>query len=489
VQVRRKRHHSGLVTLLAVASAGSLVLTACGSSKHTASPSASSATAGGSTGSAVSASTSPAGSAGASAPAPAGNGKAATITVAVVDNPLMSTIEKLTPGGFEASHPNVKVKFVTLDENTLRDQVTKDVAAGGGQFDAVMIGPNDIPTWAKNGWVADLTQNASDAAYNVDDIIKPIRDALSSNGKLYAVPFYGESSFLMYRKDLLQAAGLTMPANPTWDQVAAIATKLNDPAKGVAGICLRGKTGWGENLAALDTVVNTFGGQWFNTKWDAQLTSPAFVQATNFYVNLIKTAGEKGAANDSFNECLNLMEQSKAAMWYDATVAASTIDASPSPIAGKLGFAPAPVQKTKASGWLWTWALGIEGSSKHKDAAWQFIDWASSKDYITYDAQQNGWAAVPPGTRVSTYQNPDYQKAAADFAALTLQEIQAVDVNHPGVDPQPYSGIQYVGIPEFSDLGTKVSQEITAAIAGQESVSTALQKGQGYAQLVGATYK
>jgi sorbitol/mannitol transport system substrate-binding protein len=417
------------------------------------------------------------------------SGATGTITVAVVDNPLMKTIEQLTPAGFEAAHPGVKVKFVTLDENTLRDQVTKDVAAGGGQYDVVMIGPNDIPTWSKNGWIKDLTQYAGDPAYDVGDLIKPIRDALSAGGKLYAVPFYGESSFLMYRKDLLAAKGLTMPANPTWQQVADIAQKLNDPADGVAGICLRGKTGWGENLGPLDTVVNTFGGQWFNMQWQPQLTAAPFEQAVSFYVNLLKTAGEPGAADDSFNECLNTMEQGKAAMWYDATVAASTLDASPSPIAGKLGFAPAPVVKTTASGWLWAWALAIEGSSKHQGAAWQFMDWATSKDYINYDAQKNGWASVPPGTRVSTYDNPDYQKAAADFASLTLQSIQSVNVNHPGVADQPYSGIQYVAIPEFADLGTKVSQEITAAIAGQESVATALSKSQGYAEQVAQNYQ
>jgi sorbitol/mannitol transport system substrate-binding protein len=453
----RWRRHRRSIPIVALGAVAALVVSACGSSKSSSGNSSS--------------------------------GKTTSITVAVVDNPLMTTIQKLTAGGFEASHPGVKVKFVTLDENTLRDQVTKDVAAGGGQFDVVMIGPNDIPTWSKNGWVVDLTKDASDPNYDVNDIIKPIRDALSSDGKLYAVPFYGESSFLMYRKDLLQAAGVTMPTNPTWDQVATIAKKLNNPAKGVSGICLRGKTGWGENLASLNTVVNTFGGQWFNMKWDPQLTSPAFENAVNFYVNLIHDAGEPGAANDSFNECLNSMEQSKSAMWYDATVAASTLDAAPSPIAGKLGFAAAPVNMTPAAGWLWSWALSIEGSSKHKDAAWQFMNWATSKDYIKYDASKNGWASVPPGTRVSTYQSPEYQKAAGDFAALTLKSIQSVNVNHPGVDPQPYSGIQYVGIPEFADLGTKVSQEITAAIAGQESVSSALQKSQGYAQQVGQTYK
>ena len=406
-----------------------------------------------------------------------------TITVAVTANPLMTTIEKLTAGGFEADHPGIKVKFVTYDENTERADVEKDVAAHGGQYDVVMIGPNDIASWAKNGWISDLTADANnDASYDVSDLLPPIKQALSSQGKLYAVPFYGESSFLMYRKDMFAAAGLTMPANPTWDQVAALADKLNDPSKDVAGICLRGLTGWGDNLASFDTVVNTFGGQWFDTNWNAHLTSPAFTQAANFYVNLIKKDGEKGAGNDSFNECLNIMQQGKAAMWYDATVAASTIDAAPSAIAGKLGFAPAPVEKTASAGWLWSWALAQESASKNKSAAWQFMDWATSKAYIAYDASKNGWASVPPGTRTSTYQNPSYQAAAKDFAALTLQQINSVNVNQPGVNPQPVPGVQYVGIPEFENFGQQVSAELTAAIDGQESVSTFLQKSQTIAQ-------
>jgi sorbitol/mannitol transport system substrate-binding protein len=450
--------HSGKIALLAIVSAGLLVLAACS---------------------------------GSSSGKSSGSGQV-TITVAVTANPLMTTIEQLTPGGFEASHPNIKVKFVTYDENTERANVEKDVAAGGGQYDVVMIGPNDIAAWAKNGWIDDLSKDASsDPSYDVNDILKPIRDALSSNGKLYAVPFYGESSFMMYNKAMFAAAHVTMPANPTWTQIAALAAKLNNPAKGVAGICLRGLTGWGDNLASLDTVVNTYGGQWFNTNWNAQLTSPAFEQATNFYVNLVKNYGEKGAGNDSFNQCLNIMQQQKAAMWYDATVAASTLDASPSPVAGKLGFAPAPVNKTSSSGWLWSWALAVEGASKNKSAAWQFMDWATSKTYINYDASKNGWAAVPPGTRTSTYQNPKYQAAAKDFAALTLQEINSVNVTQPGLLPQPVPGIQYVGIPEFEQFGNLVSADITAAIDGQMSVATALQKSQAIAQqaVITAGYK
>jgi sorbitol/mannitol transport system substrate-binding protein len=401
----------------------------------------------------------------------------------VVANPLMTTIEQLTPGGFEKSHPNIKVKFVTYDENTERANVEKDVAAGGGQYDVLMIGPNDIGAWSKNKWIDPLTSYAnSDPSYAVSDILKPIRDALSSNGTLYAVPFYGESSFMMYNKQMFQAAHVTMPANPTWTQIATLAAKLNNPSKGVAGICLRGKTGWGENLAALDTVVNTFGGQWFDTHWNAHLTSPAFEQATNFYVNLVRKYGEKGAGNDSFNECLNIMQQKRAAMWYDATVAASTLDAKPSPIAGNMGFAPAPVMKTQSSGWLWSWALALESASKYKSAAWKFMDWATSKQYIAYDAAKNGWASVPPGTRTSTYQNPKYLAAAKDFAPLTLKVLNSVNVKQPGIAPQPVPGIQYVGIPQFESFGQQVSAEITAAIDGQESVATALSKSQQIAQ-------
>ena len=273
--IRRSRR-SAMIALLAIASTGSLALTACSSGSSS-----------------------------------SGSGPV-TITVATVSNPLMTTIEQLTPGGFEKSNPNIKVKFVTDDENTERAAVEKDVATGGGQYDVVMIGPNDIASWAKNAWIKDLSSDvSSDSSYDVSDLLPPIKDALSSNGKLYALPFYGESSFVMYNKPLFAAAHATMPANPTWSQIAALAAKLNNPSTGVAGICLRGLTGWGDNLASLDTVVNTFGGQWFNTNWDAELTSPAFEQATNFYVNLVKKDGEKGAGNDSFNQCLTIMQDRK----------------------------------------------------------------------------------------------------------------------------------------------------------------------------------
>jgi sorbitol/mannitol transport system substrate-binding protein len=310
------------------------------------------------------------------------------------------------------------------------------------------------------------------------------------DGKLYAMPFYGESSFLMYRKDVFDAKGLTMPERPTWDQVAQLAAQVDNAQPGMRGICLRGQPGWGELFAPLTSVVNTFGGTWFTKDWQAQVNAPEFEQATKFYVDLVKAHGEAGAAQAGFTECLNAMSQGQVAMWYDATSAAGSLeDPSVSAAAGKIGYAYAPVEKTKSSGWLWAWAWGMPQDSKNADNAAKFMLWASSKDYENLVGQQLGWARLPSGKRASTYTNPDYQKAAAAFGDLTLKSIQGADPANPGVQPRPTVGVQYVAIPEFTDVATKISQDISAAIAGDGDVGPALENGQKLAQTAGDKYK
>jgi sorbitol/mannitol transport system substrate-binding protein len=408
-----------------------------------------------------------------------------TITVATVANPQMQDIQKLS-STFEKDNPGIKVKFVILPENELRDRVTQDIATKGGQYDVVTIGTFEAPQWAKNRWIENLTPyTQKDSAYDAGDLIPTVAKALSFENNLYAVPFYGESSFLMYRKDLFDQAGLKMPAQPTWDQVAQFAHKLNNPKKNQAGICLRGLPGWGELFAPLNTVVNTYGGRWYDASWNAQLTEAPFRQATQFYVDLVKKAGEPGAPNAGFTECLTAYSQGHAAMWYDATVAASLLeDPKTSKVVGKNGYAPAPVKETKWSGWLWAWSLAMPSTSKQKDATWKFMSWATSKEYHKLVGEKLGWARVPPGSRQSTYQIPEYKKAAAAFADLTLQSIDRADVNNAGTQPRPYTGVQYVGIPEFQSLGTAVAQEISAAIAGRQTVDQALEKGQKQAEQV-----
>jgi sorbitol/mannitol transport system substrate-binding protein len=409
-----------------------------------------------------------------------------TITVAAVGNPQMEDLQKLAPE-FEKDHSNIKVKILILPENQLRQQVTQDVATHSGKYDLAMVGTYEVPLWAKNGWIQNLgpyVQKTS--SYDADDLVPGVSKALSYKGSLYAVPFYAESSFLMYRKDLLSAAGVTLSQSPTWDEVAAAAHKVNNPSKGISGICLRGLPGWGEQLAPLNTVVNTFGGRWYDEQWNAQLTSPKFREAVNFYINLVKTAGEPGAANAGFGECLNAYNGGKVAMWYDATVGASNFTGD---AAANSGYALAPTKAKPYSGWLWAWSLAVPTTSSKKDAAWAFASWATSKDYIKLVGNKLGWNHVPPGTRTSTYQLSDYQKVAGPFAQLTLDSIAHADVNHPTLDPVPYTGIQYVDIPEFQELGTQVSQQFAAVIAGNMTVDSALQQAQQLADAVGKKHK
>jgi sorbitol/mannitol transport system substrate-binding protein len=365
------------------------------------------------------------------------------------------------------------------------------VATGSGEFDVVMISNYETPQWAHNGWLTNLEPYmAGTPGYDESDFIPSIRQSLSYQNSMYAVPFYGESSFLVYRKDLFTKAGLTMPAHPTWQQVASFAAKLNNPAQGMAGICLRGDPGWGESLAPLTTVVNTFGGRWFDNNWNAQLTSPAFEQATNFYVNLVRNYGEVGASSAGFSECGTAYAQGKAAMWYDATsMTGTTEDPTSSKVVGLNGYAPAPVVNTKAGGWLYTWSLAIPKTTTNKDAAWQFMSWMTDKQYMSLVGNTMGWSQVPPGSRLSTYQIPQYVSAAKAYAQPTLNSIDNATQANSMTQPVPYYGLQFVGIPEFQDLGTRVSDQVSAAIAGQETVAQALQQSQSYAQTVGDTYR
>jgi sorbitol/mannitol transport system substrate-binding protein len=425
-----------------------------------------------------------AGSACAGAGGGGGGASSKTITLAAVDNPQMADLKSLL-GEFRSKHSDIDVKIVTLPEDQLRQQVTQDVAAKSGRFDLFTIGTYEVPLWAKKGWIENLSPYISRSSdYDVDDLIPGIRTALSHQGNLYAVPFYGESSMLMYRKDMLAAKGVTMPEHPTWDQVADAARKVHTSS--VSGICLRGLPGWGEQLAPLNTVVNTFGGRWYDQQWNAQLTSPQFKEAVSFYINLIKTAGEPGAGNAGFVECLNAYNNGRVAMWYDATVGASNFTGD---AAKNSGYAFAPTKVKDWSGWLWAWSLGMPSTSKKKEAAWTFADWATSKEYIKLVGSKLGWAHVPPGTRTSTYSLPEYQQAAGGFARVTLESIAHADVTHATVEPVPYVGIQYVDIDEFQQLGDQVSQEFAKVIAGGQTVDQALAKAQALATDVGKKYK
>ena len=397
------------------------------------------------------------------------------ITIATVNNADMILMQQLS-SEFERKH-GVKLSWVVLGENVLRQRLTIDIATRSNTFDVITIGSYEAPLWGERGWIVPLDDLG--ANYNYDDIFEVVRRGLSFGGKMFALPFYSESSFTYYRTDLFRKAGLEMPNQPTYDEIRTFARKLHDPDHKIYGICLRGEPGWGENVAYLSTLANTFGGRWFDTNWRPQLTTAAWQNATQFYIDLLRNYGPPGATTNGYNENRALFANGNCAMWIDATSAAGYfLDPSQSRVSTTTGFAKAPIANVpNGSAWIWSWGLAIPATSKHADIAKQFIAWATSPEYIATVGERFGWLRVPPGSRASTYEKPDYLRAAP-FAPLVRDAILNADYTKPSALPVPYVGIQYVGIPEFQALGTEVGQEISAALAGQVTVESALSASQ-----------
>jgi sorbitol/mannitol transport system substrate-binding protein len=403
-----------------------------------------------------------------------------TLTIATVNNGDMIRMLGLSDS-FTEEHPDIALEWVTLEENVLRQRVTTDIATQGGQYDVMTIGTYEVPIWAEQGWLAALDDLP--AEYDVDDLLPSIREGLSVDGTLYALPFYGESSMVMYRTDLFEEAGIEMPDEPSWEFVADAARQLTDRESEQYGIGLRGKPGWGENTAFITTLANSFGARWFDEEWQPQFDQPEWKEALTFYLDLMADAGPPGASSNGFNENLALFQQGKCAVWIDATVAASFVtNPDDSTVADSVGFAMAPDRGLgRRANWLWAWSLAIPSSSDSVDAAQEFITWATSKEYLELVASTEGWANVPPGTRTSLYENPQYLDAAP-FAQMTLDSISAADPNNPTVQPAPYVGVQFVAIPEFQGIGTAVGQTFSAALAGQMDADQALQTAQQLTQ-------
>jgi sorbitol/mannitol transport system substrate-binding protein len=399
-----------------------------------------------------------------------------TVTIATVNNGDMVVMQRLS-SVFEQAHPDIHLRWVVLEENVLRQRVTTDIATKAGQFDVLTIGNYEVPIWAKQGWLQPMDNLP--AAYGVDDLLKPVRDGLTYDGKIYGLPFYGESAMTYYRTDLFQKAGIKMPDAPTYDEIRSFADKITDKPNQIYGMCLRGKPGWGENMAYVTSLVNAEGGQWFNEQWKPTIDAPEWHKAISFYDDILKADGPPGVTSNGFNENLALFASGHCGMWIDATVAGGMLyDKKQSTVADKVGFAAMPTGSFKgAPTWLWSWNLAIPATSKQKDAARTFVTWATSREYIALVAKANGWVSVPPGTRVSTYDNEDYQKAAP-FAAFVRKAIEVANPNGQTAHPRPYIGAQFVAIPEFQGIGTQVGQTVAGTLTGQTTVDQALKAAQ-----------
>jgi multiple sugar transport system substrate-binding protein/sorbitol/mannitol transport system substrate-binding protein len=402
------------------------------------------------------------------------------ITIATVNNADMITMQELAPTWEKATGNTIN--WVVLEENVLRQRTTQDIATGGGSFDIMFIGAYETPIWGANGWLTSLNDFADDADYDLEDVFQLVRNGLSADGNLYALPLYSETSFTFYRKDVFEAAGVEMPQEQiTYTEFAELAASVHDPDNGMYGTCQRGKAGWGENMAFVGTVANAFGARWFNENWVPQLDSPEWNAAVTYYVDLMLNSGPPGASANGHNENRALFKDGKCATWVDATSAAGDVrNPATSSVADKTAFVKAPMQATaKGTGWFWSWALAIPASSKKVDVAKSFLKWGTSKEYFEMVGESKGWVAVPSGTRQSVEEDAR-RIEAAPFAPAVVDAILSVDPADATLLPTPYTGVQFVAIPEFQGIGNYVGQQVAAALAGQSTVEEALANSQKF---------
>ena len=248
---------------------------------------------------------------------------------------------------------------MVLEENVLRQRVTTDIATKGGQYDVMTIGTYEVPIWAKQGWIKKFDNLP--ATYDVNDVLKPVREGLSYNNELYALPFYAESSMTYYRKDLVEKTGMTMPEQPTYQQIKDMAAKIHDPAtSGLRHLPAR-QAGLGREHGVPQHDGEYFRRTWFDQNWNTKIDTPEWKEAVSFYIDLLKNYGPPGASSNGFNENLAMFSNGQCGMWIDSTVAAGMLyNPATSKVADKLGFAQAPIATwPKGSNWLWSWALAV----------------------------------------------------------------------------------------------------------------------------------
>lgn len=398
-----------------------------------------------------------------------------TVSIATLNNPICSKLVELTDKYYEAE--GVKIDFAVLPENDLREKATLEASTGGTTYDAYFTGPYEANFWITYGWAENLqpyidnmTEEQKEA-FDIEDIFPSIRESLSDpeTGDLYALPFFGESNFFMYNKELFENAGVEMPENPTWDDIYELAVAIDDEEAGITGMTMRGAPGWGMSGAPFVTIVNAMGGQFYDMDWNATVDTPEQRAAWEMYKKILRDAGQDDIITYTYNECISLMTSGKCGIWYDATSNGPNLEAEDSLIKGKVGYAPAP------SGWIWNWAMNINpnAADEKKQAAFDFMVWACSKDYVNLTLEEDPTGqATPSGVRASTYELDAYKDLP--YAQPTLDALANSDFNHPCKNEVPYVGCQYIAIPEFAEAGDRMTENLAAYVTDDMTLDEAI---------------
>ncbi|OZG70169.1 sugar ABC transporter substrate-binding protein [Hahella sp. CCB-MM4] len=383
--------------------------------------------------------------------------RAVEIVVATVDNADMLNMKKLS-SYFEQQNKDINIRWKIVDESVLRLMQANDSKLSNAQYDVYTLGLFEAPIWGSKGRLSPVPdQYKSD--HEMKSWIPEIIEGFSYGGDYYALPYYGESSITYYRKDVLERFNLQIPPQPTWRDIDATLELLKRVSGGQNGrLCLRGKPGWGENIVILATMLNGFGGRWYDENWQSALSEKPWKDTIEFYLGLMEKYGLETPWDNGYSENLQAFVSGQCDIWVDSTAAGGAI--AQSKFYQQVGYAAAPSQLTdRGTNWLWSWGFAVPQGSTKKEAAWRFVKWATSDNYHQLVENNFGISQVPPGTRYALYQNPSYREYAK-FADITLKAIKSADFENPSAKPVPYRGIQFLQVEEFQQIGNFIGKKL-----------------------------
>lgn len=336
-----------------------------------------------------------------------------TLRVILATHNWTDAVEKKLPEFEEAT--GMKVEYEVYPENQLSDKLNIELGSGGQYIDVFMCRPlQEVQQFIQNGYLLEIGDLVNDTEFQFDDFIPAARDGYAYNGandgKFYGVPLVTERQVLMYRKDLFEAKGLSVPTN--LEEFEACAAALNDPANGVAGVALRGKPN--PAVTMFSAFLYAFGGDFFDFETNkATINTPEAVKAFTYYGDLLRNYGPTGVGNMHWNECAALFSTGGAAMDCDADSIWASFCGPDTDVYDKVGFAVSP---TNATWNVCAWGLGISANSKNPDAAKAFMKWAAGVDMTKY-IQTSGISSA----RNSAWNDP---ACVANYPAELLEAIK-----------------------------------------------------------------
>jgi ABC-type glycerol-3-phosphate transport system substrate-binding protein len=400
-----------------------------------------------------------------------------TITVAVIPASYFENLISLQPQ-FEAL-TGVKLRFEKVPPGQIRQKALLDLSSKTATYATHAADPMYYPLYVANKWVEPLDKYLNDATltdrawFNYDDIIKAWREADSVDGKPYGIPYDGEVTVQVYRKDLYAAKGLK-PAD-TYDQLLANAKALTDPAERTYGLAIRGFAGAGQNMYVYPSIFRGFGGSWMHDG-KVVVNSPEAVKALDWYVDALTRYAPPAVRNWNWPDIADAFSQGTVATYLDAHSSAAVItNPEKSKVVGKIAYARwprGPSGKRVTSIWNWGFPVNAALSERQKKATWLFIEWAASAE----TQARTSWKFAGPVkrsgiNRMSLWRSPEFaaamQSAGDNFIPAALESLE----QDTDVDWRPR-------VPQWPAIGETMATAIQSALVGQKKPKEALDEAQ-----------